>query len=239
MQTSKPHRPSGKDTRSADPGADDPEVWSPAEIDGRWYLRKPVRTRWLTEPDDLAESMKDCLGDARDGDTVIVSEKVAVLLTGRAVPISTVGVGRLPRLLARSVRPRHDSHGLSVPEKMAYVVKDVGPGRMLAAAMAGAVTRPLGIRGVFYRVAGPVARDLDGGRPPYEHLLFPPLPPVVAHELCVELERALGVGVAIVDMNDFGGSIRAASPTALGAETLLACDTRSHSLSGHTVWRFD
>jgi hypothetical protein len=78
------------------------------------------------------------------------------------------------------------------------------------------------MHGTFYRVAGSVARDIDGGRPPYESLLFPPLEPAVAHDISTDLERALGVGVGIVDLNDFGGSIRAVSPQSLPARTLAA-----------------
>ena len=91
---------------------------------------------------------------------------------------------------------------------------------MLAAALASALTRPFGVHGVFYRVAGPLARDLDGGRPPYEHLLFPPLGGEEATALCDDLERELGIGVAIVDLNDFGGTVRATSPSALSAAEL-------------------
>jgi hypothetical protein len=70
--------------------------------------------------------------------------------------------------------------------------------------------------------AGPLARDLDGGRPPYEHLLFPPLGGAEATALCDDLERELGigVGVAIVDLNDFGGTVRATSRSALPAAEL-------------------
>ncbi len=107
-----------------------------------------------------------------------------------------------------------------MPEKMQYVLQDSGRTRIVAAALAGAMTRPLGIRGVFYRVAGDVARDLDGGRPPYEHLLFPPLPAPTAQRVCQGLEDALGVGAAIVDLNDFGGSVRAVSRHALAAQLL-------------------
>ena len=70
------------------------------------------------------------------------------------------------------------------------------------------------------RLAGSVARDIDGGRPPYEHLLLPPLDPAVAHRICAALERAVGIGVSIVDLNDYGGSIRAVSPRSLPASTL-------------------
>ena len=78
-----------------------------------------------------------------------------------------------------------------MPEKMEYVVRTIGRGRVVAAATCGALTRPLGMRGAFYLLAGPLARDVDGGRPPYEDLLFPPLAPADAQSICAELERAL------------------------------------------------
>jgi hypothetical protein len=194
--------------------------WTRREVDGRGYLRLPVRTCWLKPSDDLTAALRQHLPPLQAGDTVVVSEKVVVLLTGRAVPMTAVCPGRLARVLARCVRPRQGSRGLSVPEKMQYVLQSVGALRLLAATVISAVTRPLGVRGAFYRVAGPVARDLDGGRPPYEHLLFPPLSRGDAGAICAELGTALGVGVAIVDLNDFGGSIRAVSTSSLPARTL-------------------
>jgi hypothetical protein len=190
--------------------------WTRRDADGRGYLRLAVRTRWLEPGDDLTAALREHLPPLQAGDTVVVSEKVVVLLTGRAVPVTAVRPGRLARVLARCVRPRKGSRGLSVPEKMQYVLQSVGALRLLAATALSAVTRPLGVRGVFYRVAGPVARDLDGGRPPYEHLLFPPLERSDARAICA----ALGTGVAIVDLNDFGGSIRAVSASSLPSRTL-------------------
>ena len=168
-------------------------------------------------------ALKESLKLARPGDTVGVSEKVAILLTGRTVDISTVKPGRLARFLAAHVRPRTDSKGLAVPEKMEYVVRTVGLRRIIPAVIGSAVTRPLGMHGTFYRVAGSVARDVDGGRPPYEDVLFPPLDNKVAQKICAELERALDIGVSIVDLNDYGGSIRAVSPRSLSEETLGCC----------------
>jgi hypothetical protein len=188
------------------------DAWSSVQVAGVEYLRHPVRTRWLEEADELVPSLREHVGVARPGDTVAVSEKAVVLLTGRAVAIDTVQPGTLARTLSRCVRPRTDSRGLSVPEKMEYVVRTLGYGRVIAAALGGAMTRPLGIPGAFYLLARSVARDIDGGCPPYEGLLFPPLDPAVAQEICADLERALGVGVSIVDLDDFGGSIRAVSP---------------------------
>ena len=36
--------------------------------------------------------------------------------------------------------------------------------------------------------------------------------------ICADLERALGIGVSIVDLNDYGGSIRATSPKSPGED---------------------
>ena len=198
------------------------DAWSRVRVNETDYLRLPLHTRWLTEADELVLSLKERLGVAQLGDTVAVSEKVVVLLTGRALNIETMQPGWLARQLAGHVRCRTDSKGLSVPEKMEYVIRTIGSSRVVAAAIAGAMTRPLGMRGTFYRLAGSVARDIDGGRPPYEHLLFPPLDTSVAQLICSDLERALGIGVSIVDLNDFGGSIRAVSDKSLSAATLAA-----------------
>src|SRR5215211_538912 len=208
--------------------------WTQVRVGGANYLRLPLPTHWLAETDDLVLALKDSLELARPGDTVGVSEKVVILLTGRTVDVDTMPPGRLARMLARYVRPRGEhARGLSVPEKMEYVVRTVGLRRIIPAAIGGALTRPLGMRGTFYRIAGPIARDVDGGpHTAYEHVLLPPLDTKVAQQICDDLERALNLGVSIVDLNDFGGSIRAVSPSSLSAETLTAV-LRDNPLGQH------
>jgi hypothetical protein len=207
-------------TFPTEPTTDETDLWTQVTVAGVTYLRLPLRTRWLNETDDLERALKEHLELARPGDTVGVSEKVVILLTGQTVDINTVHPGRLARMLARHVRPRTDSRGLGVPEKMEYVVRTVGFRRIIPATIGCALTRPLGMHGAFYRIAGPIARDVDGGRPPYENVLFPPLNAKVAQRICADLERALDIGVSIVDLNDFGGSIRAVSSRSLCAGTL-------------------
>jgi hypothetical protein len=210
-------------TSTAETKADSPtDLWTQVSVAGAEYLRLPLRTPWLNATDDLVLALKANLKLARPGDTIGVSEKVVVLLTGRTVDVSTVQPRRLAQFLAAHVRPRTDSKGLSVPEKMEYVVRTVGLRRIIPAAIGCALTRPLGMRGTFYRLAGSVARDVDGGRPPYEDVIFPPLDAKVAQKICADLERALDIGVSIVDLNDFGGSIRAVSPRSLSQQTLAA-----------------
>ena len=146
---------------STEPKADrSVDLWTQVKVAGVTYLRLPLQTRWLDETDDLVLALKESVELARPGDTVAISEKVVILLTGQTVDINTVRPGRLARLLARHVRPRTDSRGLAVPEKMEYVVRTVGFRRIIPATIGCALTRPLGMHGAFYRIAGPIARDV-------------------------------------------------------------------------------
>ncbi|WP_237742658.1 hypothetical protein [Actinopolymorpha alba] len=199
-----------------------PRQWTKIVIDGHSYLRLPLHTRWLEDGDDLAAVLLDFATGRETGDTVVISEKVALLLEGHSVPMDSIHTGWQARLLARFVRPRTESRGLSIPEKMQYVLDTVGRPRVWLAAAVTAATRPFRVRGLFYRIAGSLARDIDGGRPPYEDRLFPPFEVGDATRLCDRLERLLDTGVAIVDINDFGGSIRAVSTRSLPAATLSA-----------------
>jgi hypothetical protein len=200
----------------------EPRGWTKITVDGNSFQRMPVRTRWLSEKDDIGQVLVEYGGEVEPGDTIAISEKVALLLTGGAVSTTEVPVGWEARLMARCVHHRPGALGLSIPVKMQYVLQTLGRPRVYAAAAVAAVTRPLGIRGGFFRVAGDVARYVDGGLPPYEDMVFPPFDPRKAGELCTDLEERLGVGVAIVDMNDYGGAVRAVSPRAIPAATLLA-----------------
>lgn len=199
------------------------QVWTTRRTTTGAWSRFVVQTPWLVADDDLSDIVQRRTVHLRQvGDTIAVSEKVAVLLTGRAIPSRTVVPGRLALALSRRVRTVGNSRGLSVPEKMQLVVERQGRLRVLLAAASTLLLRPLGVQGSFYRVAGTFARDLDGLRPPYLDLLLPPLEVAEAQALVDELEGLTGSGVAVVDINDRGGSVRAVSGTALPADELLA-----------------
>lgn len=196
-----------------------PSRGKPVTVDG-WDI-KPLHTPWLGPELSLDEALKLHVPPLERGQVFVLSEKVVVMLTGRSLPIADYEPGRLAKLLVRFVNPRPGSRGLSVPQKMEYVVRNVGILRVVAAAVAGAVTRACGVRGTFYRIAGPVARDLDGGRPPFEHLLFPPLNREDGEAICEGVAAVLDTPVVIADLNDFGGSIRARSADAPDMDTLM------------------
>jgi F420-0:gamma-glutamyl ligase len=196
---------------------------SSVTVGGERFDRMVVCTPWMTAEVDLVELLREMVVERlQPGDVVAISEKVVVVTTGRGIPASMVQPGRLATFAARHIRPIGDSRGLSIPEKMQLVIDIVGRWRVILAAAVAAAARPLGIHGPFYIVAGYVARSMDGMRPPYGDVLLPPLPPRTARSIAGQLTTEVGHPVAIVDINDRGGSVRAVAGPAMPKRLLAA-----------------
>jgi len=92
---------------------------------------------------------------------------------------------------------------------MQLAVKEAGACRILFAAFASAVTKPFGMKGVFYRVVGKNINAIDGPcaytLPPYNE--YAKLGPARPNEVAKELSQELGCGVVIIDANDLGVAI--------------------------------
>ena len=92
---------------------------------------------------------------------------------------------------------------------MELAIRDIGLPKILLAAFCSAVTKPFGVRGVFYKVVGDKARAIDGPcdytLPPYNHYakMAPKDPDAVAERL----EKHTGMPVVIIDANDIGREI--------------------------------
>ena len=96
--------------------------------------------------------------------------------------------------------------GLGSAETMELAIREVGAPRILLAAAASAITRPFGIHGLFYRVAGPQATAIDGPTsytiPPYNEAAT--LGPKDPNGAARAIAAALDAPVAIIDANDAG-----------------------------------
>jgi hypothetical protein len=191
------------------------------ERDGHRYHRILIRTPWFDGPLDLARVLWTCRNERPHGGTIFVCETLAIVATGCSVDADTVRVSRFARFTSRYVRPVGVDLAQGIPERMQFVIDNIGSTRTLLACAAAAVTRPFGVRGAFYVIAGRAARDLGGMHHPYTRTLLPGLAPREAREYADALARAIGAPVAIVDVNDRGGRIRAVSPGGLPAADLL------------------
>jgi asparagine synthase (glutamine-hydrolysing) len=192
-------------------------LFAVAGPDRATYARIPVRSPLIASGDDLQTIVEKSLvdHDLRAGDTVAISEKAVAVSQGRSFPVDQVRASSLARLLARFVGKTPVGIGLGLPQTMQLAIEEVGAFRILLAAIAAAFTRPFGIRGVFYRVAGPQAAAIDGPTPgtlpPYNtHAKKAPADPDgVARRLAASLSAAAGgsIGVAVIDANDIGVNI--------------------------------
>ena len=97
---------------------------------------------------------------------------------------------------------------------MQLAIDEVGTLRILLATAASAVTRPFGIHGMFYRVAGPQAKAIDGPTsytiPPYNQAAT--LGPKDPNGAARRIAAAIGAPVAIIDANDAGCAVLGMSP---------------------------
>ena len=187
-----------------------------AALGGVVYARHPVRTHLVTADDtDAAAVVKRYVGDlGADVRVVAVSERMVAITQDRAYPIKDIRPGRLARLLERFVTRPGYGIGLGSAETMELAIREVGAPRILLAAAASAITKPFGVHGVFYRIAGPQAKAIDGPTaytiPPYNQAAT--LGPRRPDEAARAIAAAVGAPVAIIDANDAGCAVLGASP---------------------------
>lgn len=173
------------------------------------YLRLPARTGLITEKEDLMQLLEKHIGPFLEkGDLIFVSEKVVALLQGRIIPIVDVKPSWLARFLARKVKnnygtPQFRGFGHGTPMAMQLLIEQAGYPRAILAAAAAAVTRPLGIKGVFYMIVGKLAKSVDCPMSftvqPYNR--YAKLAPLDPDGVARKIKEKFGHEAAIVDAN--------------------------------------
>ena len=186
-----------------------------ASIGGVVYARHPTRTHLVTADDDAAVVVQRYVGDlGSDVRLVAISERMVAITQGRSYPIRDITPSPLARLLERFVTRPGYGIGLGSAETMELAIREVGAPRILLAAGLSAVTKPFGVHGIFYRVAGAQAKAIDGPTsytiPPYNDAatLGPKDPDGAARQIAAVLDAP----VAIIDANDAGCAVLGASP---------------------------
>jgi hypothetical protein len=182
-----------------------PRVWQ-----GQPYQRFVVTTHLVRAGEPLVRTLAPYLeGRVAPGDVVAVGEKIVAVAEGRAVWMASVTPRPLARWLSRHVSQRGHGLGLGRPETMEMAIAEVGCVRIVLAAAVGALGRAIGRRGDFYRVAGRRVAAIDGPGPstiaPYDRYIV--LAPERPTQFAQALARRMGVGVAVVDINDVGGEV--------------------------------
>lgn len=186
------------------------------EINGKKFARYPVKTKLITPEDkDIALIVQNYTKKYLQlKDIVFISEKAVAVTQGRSYPIKEIKASKLAKFLSKFVTKTPIGIGLGSPETMQLAIEEVGLPRIFLASIIGAIGKIFGIKGLFYIVAGPGARSIDGAVPyaipPYN--TYVSKGPINPSEVAKKVSEKIGVAVAIVDANDFGVNILGVTP---------------------------
>ena len=178
------------------------------------YVRVPVKTHVITDKDNITDVCKKYAATLMvDEDMLFISERIVAISQGRAFPISEIKPSHTANFLVKFVHKSPYGIGLKSPWTMELALREAGVARILFGAILSAITKPFGIKGVFYRVVGKNINAIDGPcsytLPPYNN--YAKLGPSHPKRAAEEIARAVGHPVVIIDANDLGVNILGAS----------------------------
>ncbi len=173
------------------------------------YQRILFKTHYITPGEDITRVIKHYTeSHLRPEDIIFVSDKAVAISQDRVYKTEEIKPGFLARLLSRFVYKSPYGLGLRVPERMELAIKIAGPLKIIFAAVAAAVGKVFGIKGLFYKILGHEIRGIDGheGRkPPYFNCII--LPAQNPNSVAAEIARETGSEAIVADVNDLEGYI--------------------------------
>ena len=205
-------------------------------VNQKIYSRYPIRTEVFKKGDNVAEKIVDnlfqcsnSLKQEKEGKWfVVVSEKVVAVAQGRAHFIWDIQPSIFAEVLSRFVSRVPWGIGLGSPWTMELAIREVGLSRILLASVLGGLGRLVGVKGLFYRIAGRSVAGIDG---PTEYSLYPAnvsakLLPKNPQKVCEKIDDNFNLkfgisnlnsnpklkisnylGSAIIDANDIGRNV--------------------------------
>ena len=165
------------------------------------YKLLPIKTHILGVLDDPINICSSYTkGILKKGDILTIGETPLAVMQGRYLDPNSLSPDFLARLLCYFFHP---TSSLANACGMQALINIIGPTRVIIAWTLGSIFKVIGIKGMFYRLAGKQARlidDITGTTPPYDKTIV--LGPLNANLICKEISNELGIEVAVVDVND-------------------------------------
>ncbi len=174
------------------------------------YARYPIKTHRIQAGESMVDVVKKyALPHTEEGDTIVISERVVAISQGRSYLLENIHPGWWARRLYVFVHNNPGGIGLRSPYTMQLAIQEAGLWRILLASVAAVVTKPLGLKGVFYHVAGNNINAIDG---PCDYTLPPgnksaKLGPKNPRGVAMDIAKECGVNTAIIDANDLGVNV--------------------------------
>ena len=166
-------------------------------------LIEPIKTHILGTLDDPISVLKSYIpNDCLPTDILTIGESPLAIMQGAYIDYRNINVSPIARLLCKGFHP---TSSLATACGMQTLINISGPSRIIMSWFVGGIFKFIGIKGVFYRLAGEQARlidDITGTTPPYDKSIV--LGPKDTQIFCLKASKELNVNVAVVDVNDLG-----------------------------------
>ncbi len=173
---------------------------------GMKYKRYAIQTHFVEVGESQAALVEKYVRPLyQPGDVLSFGAKVMCMCVKSVRTRDEVKPGFWAKLLWRFAGINETGVGMHEPYKLQLVIDIVGLPRVLLAAFLSAVTRPFGVRGLFYKICGKGVGGIDGfyyrsSFKRYHTLAL--INPANATELCEQLSKDTGIPVVLMDAND-------------------------------------
>jgi len=180
------------------------------EVQGSKYARYPVKTHIISKDDDIVDvCVKYASPFLRPDDILFISEKIVAISQNRAFPIKDIKPSLLARILVKFVHKSPYGIGLGSPWTMELAIREAGALRILLASFVALLTKPFGIKGLFYKIVGNNINAIDGPcdytLPPYNQ--YAKLGPKDPDKTALKIKEKINNEVIIIDANDLGVNV--------------------------------
>ena len=194
------------------------------KIDGTNWARHLIKTHFISVDDNFEALVKRyVLPLAKDGDIIILCQKIVSIIQKRIIYKKDVKVGFWAKFLSRFVKKTPYGFSVGNPLKMQIAIDLAGLPRIFLAGFCGITCKLFGLSGVFYKVAGHQISQIDGfygeAYSQYENMGI--LGPQNCDLLCDNLKNKFNFSFAVADVNDLGVNILGISKNLKGKEKLL------------------
>lgn len=180
------------------------------QVSDRKYLRYAIRTHFINIEDNYIDVIKQyVLAKYQEGDILAICEKIIAIMQNQIIHKDQLVLSRTAKFLARFVEKTPAGQGVGNPHKMQLAIETAGFSRIMLGAIVSGITKPLGIKGLFYKIVGNEVWAIDG----FNNLAYDYyqdkgiLTPKNPTEICNDIEKQLGIKAVIVDANDLNVEI--------------------------------
>ncbi|MEK7175439.1 MAG: coenzyme F420-0:L-glutamate ligase [Patescibacteria group bacterium] len=179
------------------------------DLVGEKWARLPIKTHIITKEDNIVDVVKKYAQPLLENDLLFISERIVAITQGRAFPIKDIKPCLLAKFLVKFVHKSPCGIGLGSPWTMELAIREAGIFRIIIGALVSALTKPFGMKGIFYKVVGKNINAIDGPcdytLPPYNE--YAKLGPAEPEKVAINLKSEIVNDVIIIDANDLGVAI--------------------------------